>query len=227
MDNAPKHSKHNTKNVIKHDKGDKKYSGGSGGGSGSSSSSSSSSGGGGGGGGGSGGEKEKGKEGVEIKNDVAVHHIPTHHKHPHTRTHTNSTHTNNTHTSMRNMQSTEANTGTFHLRSLSYNEHKKKHENKNENKNENIIRNVNSSNYSNGTFINSTAELSPNASTYNFMTESTYQFNMKNINITTQHKNRVFMWHKNTEMTQFDKRIQSAAQLNYIKVITEEMDGTV
>ena len=40
-------------------------------------------------------------------------------------------------------------------------------------------------------------------------------------------KDRVFLWHKNTEKTGFDDRIQSAAQMDNLKVITTEMKGEV
>jgi hypothetical protein len=197
---------------------------------------------------------EKGKEGGEANNDVSVHHIPVHHKHPHARTHTNNTHThtrihtNNTHTNhthinMRKIQSTKTHTDTSHLRSLFYHynktRHEKKHEYKHENKHENKIGNknepeyveyVDSSMYSNGTYgnitVNGTWELCPNVSTNNTL-DSMIQNGLKYLDIKELHENRVFMWHKNTEMTPFDKRIQSAAQLNHIKVITEENEGTV
>lgn len=184
-------------------------------------------------------EMERGKEGGEVKNDVTVHHIPVHHKHPHAHTHTNNTHTNHTHTGMRKFQSAKTHTDTSHLRSLFYhnnktrheniNKHENNHESKIENKNENY-ENINSSKYSVGTYGNSTVNgtwvLRPNVSTDN-MLDSTIQNSLKYLDIEMQHRNRVFMWHKNTEMTPFDKRIQSAAQLGHIKVITEEMEGTV
>ena len=38
-------------------------------------------------------------------------------------------------------------------------------------------------------------------------------------------KGRVFLWHKNTEMTPFDERVMSAAYIDELKVITTGKEG--
>ena len=172
-------------------------------------------------------EKEKEREYTNEKNEVRGHRIPTYHKHSHNHTkvriHVGNTLTNDTHThahrgkSMRRTHSvhTQPSYTSTHLRELT------RGENKNENENERINEGMNSST---GTYAieshhkyiaSRTNESDTNTYTYDYTTAL------------TQHRNRVFMWHKDTEITPFDARIQSAALFGHVKITTEGMDGTV